>query len=275
MSLLQNVTRRAQYPIRSVGGASASPLQRTELGLNQFSLLSPHASDTGWSKTISVPSGWVYGNGWQPAQSAETLWQANIGAATTAITWALGTLNLAAGRNLDTLTYPCTVTFAVPNAQLQLIVSATGAVTAAFTTAGNVAGILAAAGTSPVVFTVGMPTIGAVADVAGALSFAFTLTGLPRADGALAGDVTPFTELSPQSLASAVGALLIEDNKTLIEVLRVCAAFAAGKTTVADIGGGQTEVTFSDLAQLKARITAILEGPTGMKERTSVTLDVS
>lgn len=268
MSLLQNVTRRAQYPIRSVGGASASPLQRTELGLNQFSLLSPFASDAGWDDTVSFPAGWRYGNGWQPSQSDSTYWAANIGAATADVTWTLGTLNVAAGM---ALAGAVTVTWTLPDAQLQLVVSADGSCTVTWTTAGNVAGSLAAEGATTVTFTLGTPTLGAVAEMTGPTSVTFSLAGLIRATGALAGDITPFTELSPESLANAVANLAIDGDYSLREVLRVLVAVAAGLDTVTDLGGGETEVVFRDLSDLLDRVTATLTG----EERTAVVLDVS
>lgn len=96
MSLLQNLTLLAQYPVRFCGGtttAAASAQARTMLGIRANNLLSPNASAADWSATDSFPPGWTFGNGWMPAQSGNGAWQANlhpvslngVGAATAAL----------------------------------------------------------------------------------------------------------------------------------------------------------------------------------------------
>jgi len=291
--LWQNVTRRAQYPIRSVGGATASPLQRTEFGVNQFSLLSPHASDAGWSKTTSFPAGWRYNNGWMPSQSDGTYWAANLGPSSSSWTVTCGSLNVAAGINLTLYPNTADFTFSVPNASLQLIVSATGTTSIVFTIpAGTLAGVLYGVGNAAATFTSGSVLIGAIVDGIAAGTIIFTAAATPRAVGHLAGDITPYTTLSPENLAAAVwnavagdfndtGSMgekvndagsaanpwteVIESGYTAAEILRVLAAVAAGKKSV---DGGT--VTFRDLGDTKDRVT----GTVANSERTAVTLEV-
>ena len=81
MSLRQNLTLLAQYPVRVCGGtltASASAQARTMLGVRADNLLAPHASAAAWSKTDGLPTGWQFGNGWMPPQSGGGAWLANL-----------------------------------------------------------------------------------------------------------------------------------------------------------------------------------------------------
>lgn len=88
------------------------------------------------------------------------------------------------------------------------------------------------------------------------------------AKGTLEAEITPFTELSPQSLASAVWAQALEAGYTAEEMMRVMAAAMAGEVS----GAGTTTITIRDIADTKARITATVDG-TG--NRTAVTLDAT
>lgn len=64
---------------------------------------------------------------------------------------------------------------------------------------------------------------------------------------------------------------VIESGYTAAEILRLLAAYAAGKTTVDDLGGGFATVTFRDLGDTKDRIVGDMAG----SERTDVTKDVT
>lgn len=96
------------------------------------------------------------------------------------------------------------ITFTVPPAQLDLIVSAAGSANITFTVAGNIAGALLANGSTAITFVVNAATIGAIVDLVGATFAQFTNAATIKATGNLAGDISPFTPLSPQSLAAAV-----------------------------------------------------------------------
>ena len=62
---------------------------------------------------------------------------------------------------------------------------------------------------------------------------------------------------------------IIESGYTAGEILKVLAAFAAGKTSITSLGGGDATVIFRDLGDTTDRIEA---GMTG-SERTTITLD--
>lgn len=96
------------------------------------------------------------------------------------------------------------ITFTVGPSQLELVVSASGSTSINFSLTGNAAAVLQAVGAIGIDFTVGPATLGAESGIFGNTVITFTGTATPRATGNLAGAVTPFTELSPQSLAAAV-----------------------------------------------------------------------
>jgi hypothetical protein len=101
----------------------------------------------------------------------------------------------------------------------------------------------------------------------------FALSGAANLKGnlSLSGDIVPFTELSPESLANAVWNSLLEGSYTAKGLLRLIAAVNAGKTDITDLGGGSATVTFRDLNDTKTRVTASMTG----SERTTVTKDAS
>jgi hypothetical protein len=96
----------------------------------------------------------------------------------------------------------------------------------------------------------------------------FSSSATARATGALAGDITPFTELSPQSLASAVWSQILESSLDAGAVMRLLLAVAAGKTDI-DTSGPDPIVTFRDTTDSVNRVVATMTG----SERTTVTLD--
>lgn len=112
-----------------------------------------------------------------------------------------GAASGALGRNIEGAT---TVTWSAPDAELQLVVSASGNATITFTQAGLLAGALQAQGAASFSFAVSGATLGAIIDAVASTSFSLTGSGAATAIGHLAGDITPYTELSPQSLAAAV-----------------------------------------------------------------------
>ena len=75
--------------------------------------------------------------------------------------------------------------------------------------------------------------------------------------------------LSASTIAAAVWNEIIESGYSSSDILKVLAAFAAGKTSITALGGGDATVVFRDLGDTKDRIEAGMEG----SERTTVTLD--
>jgi hypothetical protein len=202
-------------------------------------------------------------------------------------------LNVAQGRNIAGDT---SLTFSLPNAQLQLVVSASGTTSITFTPDASLAGALSASGTSAVTFTVPNVTLGAILNAIATAGVTFTPAGLVNAIGHIAGDITPFTDLSPEGLAAAVwnaaaaesnaaGSMgeklndagsasnpwteVIESGFTAAEILRLLAAVAAGRTAITDNGDETAIVEFTGLDGATVRVQADMEG----SERVTVTLD--
>jgi hypothetical protein len=70
-------------------------------------------------------------------------------------------------------------------------------------------------------------------------------------------------------IANLTWAELIEGTLTAEQMLRILLSIAAGKTTIADLGGDLATVKFRDLADSKDRVTASMDG----SERTNIVLD--
>ncbi len=86
----------------------------------------------------------------------------------------------------------------------------------------------------------------------------------------LEADISPFTTLSPESLANAIMNKTIEGSYTFEECMRLLTAVAAGKSTIVDLGGGLATVTFRDINDTQDRVVADMTD----SERTNVTLDL-
>lgn len=86
----------------------------------------------------------------------------------------------------------------------------------------------------------------------------------------LEADISPFTPLSPESLANAIMNKTIEGSYTFEQCMRLLTAVAAGKTTIVDLGGGLATVTFRDINDTQDRVEADMSN----SERTNVTLDL-
>ncbi len=78
------------------------------------------------------------------------------------------------------------------------------------------------------------------------------------------------TPLSPEGLANAVWAEVLEAGYSSAELMRLLVAVAAGKTDIIDLGGGLATVTFRDIDDTKDRVTASMTD----SERTTVVLDL-
>jgi hypothetical protein len=112
-----------------------------------------------------------------------------------------GAANGALGMNIDG---DGTITFTVPNADMQLVVSADGTATITFSQTGALAGALAADGAASFAIATNTPILGAIISAIASGTITFSADGTVEAIGNLAGDITPFTTLSPENLAAAV-----------------------------------------------------------------------
>lgn len=243
MGLKQNTTLLAQMPLRHRGGAVGTlrPMWgRTDLRNQSVGQGIP-------SKLAGIPSGHLAPSSWTlPYKPGAMSSFTNL-----VVTLTPGTLNLAAGRNISGDT---TVTVTVNPAAGQLIVSAVGSTSITFNLAANLAGALSASGSTSFSFTVNNATLGAIVDAVGATLVQFSASATPRATGNLSGDITPFTELSPQNLAAAVWSALssaYNDPGTMGELLN-----SAGTAADPLLGIVEGTLTLRDVMRLLLAVNA-------------------
>ena len=284
MGLKQNTTLLAQMPLRHLGGAVGTlrPMWgRTDLRNQSVGEGIP-------SKLAGIPSGHLAPSSWTlPYKPGAMSSFTNL-----VVTVTPGTLNLAAGVNISGDT---TVTVTVNPAAGQLIVSAVGSTSITFNLAANLAGALSASGSTSFSFTVNNATLGAIVDAVGATLVQFSASATPRATGNLSGDITPFTELSPQSLSAAVWEALasayntpgsmgeklndagsaanpwtevIDGTYTASDLLKLISASAAGELA----GSPSGPILIKSVNGTTVRITATVDAN---GNRTGVTYDVS
>ena len=255
MALKQNTTLLAQLPLRQIGGSTGTfrAMWRRGDRMNQS------VGQGITSQLAGVPSGHLAPSAWvlpyRPgAMSAFTA---------CVVTLTPGTLNLAAGINLDGTS---TVTFTVGPSDGQLVVSAVGSTSITFSTAANLAGALSAQGATSFSFTVPSATLGAIVDAQGSAPITWSLSATPRATGSLSGDITPFTELSPQSLANAVWSALANAYTgagTMGELLN-----SAGSAADPLLGTVEGSLTLRDVMRLLLAVNA--GDATGLESGTMV-----
>jgi hypothetical protein len=211
MALKTNTTLLAQLPLRLIGGSPGTFRSMWRRGDRMNQSVGQGIP----SKLAGVPSGHLAPSSWVlPYKPGAMSSFTNL-----VVTVTPGTLNLAAGVNITGST---TVTITVNPADGQLIVSASGSTSITFNLAANLAGALSASGSTSFSFTVNNATLGAIVDAIGAALVQFSNSATIRATGNLSGDITPFTELSPQNLAAAVWSALssaYNDPGTMGELL--------------------------------------------------------
>lgn len=97
------------------------------------------------------------------------------------------------------------VSFTVTPADLLLTALLSGSTSITFAVAGaDLGAAVGIEGSTSFSITPSVPILGALAEITGNGTFSLTGAGTLTGYGALSGDITPYTELSPQSLASAV-----------------------------------------------------------------------
>lgn len=214
--LKQNTTILAQYPFRMMGGTFAG--ERTLWGQSERRNVFAGAFD---ARSGGMPSGHLAPSSWSLPQSGGGMSAfTSIYGAGTVTGAGAGGKNGAAG-----LTGAGTIT-----GLGELVVSAIAALVGTGTLTGNALASLNAAA-----------ALAGSGDLVGAfeaLGFSFanlsgagSLTITPYAVGSMAANITPFTELSPQNLATAVWGQIIEAGYSADEILRLLAAESAGAAT--------------------------------------------
>lgn len=148
----------------------------------------------------------------------------------------LGSLNLAAGRNISG---SASIDLQLADAELQLIVSAEGTATVTLTATGSVAGALFASGSAAMSITLDTATLGALVGAEGAVIIGMAASATATALGHMSGTTEATNELSPAALAAAVGNRIIEAGFTADQIMRILVAHAAGAATGLESGNPQ------------------------------------
>jgi len=240
---------------RQIGGGLAGDIYawgRTER-LNRF---------TGGvdAKSGAMPGGHLAPSAWVLPKTPGGM-SAFIG---TAFTVSTGDLNVAAGRNVIGST---DVTVTVNDAQLQLIVSATGEVSVTITLSSTGVGALSGSGQSDVSVTVSDATLGALVDALGGVAVALRPSATATALGWMDGSTVQVTDtLTAQEVATAVWSEVIDGAYTADDVMRILLAVQAGPTSITQSGATVT-VTFQSPDAVDRVVADVVDG-----ERTSVTL---
>lgn len=145
-------------------------------------------------------------------------------------------LTIAAGRNIEG---SVGMTLALADADLQLIVSASGAATMTLSATGAVAGALFGTGSASMTLSLDTATLGALIDAVGTAAMSLTGAATVTAIGHMSGTTEASNELSPAALATAVGNRIVEAGFTADQILRLLAAHAAGAATGLENGNPQ------------------------------------
>lgn len=253
-----------QSPVSANGAYSAVPgrMVGTVSGVTLQTSMQPlwgvrRNATAAFGELAGQPDGTTHPASWLMALQA-----GRISSRSTQITFsaaASGTLGLPA-------TGSTSITFTVPAADLQLVVSAEGSTSITFTAAASLAGALAAQGNADISFTVPNATLGAIINAEGTAPITWSLSATPRAIGNLSGDITPFTELSPQSLADAVWSALANAytaSGTMGELLN-----SAGSAADPLLGTVEGSLTLRDVMRLLLAVNA--GDATGLESGTMV-----
>lgn len=190
-----------------------------------------------------------------------------------------------------------TIVFDKDGANLSLVVSLAGTTTATITTdAATLSLTIGLAGEASWAISAAA-NLGLVVPFSGSGTFSLTAAANLKGLLSMSGEATPFTELSPQSLAAAVWSAVATDNDaagtmgeklndaggasnpwneviesgyTAAEILRMIASLAAAKSS----GGTASDsvVTFRDLGDTKDRLTFTVDA---LGNRSAVVVDAT
>lgn len=286
MALIGNYSILNRYLVKQFNGVLASgyPEQITPVGMykNRFSKLDNNAATP---NGYLAPGAWVlpmtpggmssYTQGqFTFAKATATLVNAQYMTATGAITFAKATatisqiLAMSASSNINFAKATATLAASVP-------ITASGTITFAKSTA-TLGASLPMNATGVITFAKASGALTATAFMTAAGGGAEPLSPEGLAAAVWNAAVVDFNEvgtmgekLNDAGSGSNPWTEVIESGYTAADILKVLAAFAAGKTSITPLGGGDATVVFRDLGDTKDRIEAGMEG----SERTAITLD--
>ncbi len=263
MALIGNYSILLKTPGRWLGGPTMSGERSNWNGTGESN--NRFFSQTGFDRRESTPRGYRPPYTYQLPLYSGGLASVNQISGSATISGA----NLAGGKNAEA---DLVGTGTVTNAALALIASLVSTIAGAggFQSNPELIGLIQAVAT--------LTGTGAVttAQMSAEASLLATLVGVGTASnvnlnakGNISADVTPFTELSPESLAAAIlDKSNVESNLTVREALKLLSAVLAGEVS----GGGTTTITFRSTDDTKDRVVATVDND---GNRTAITYDKS
>lgn len=260
MAILQNGYRDRSSGVR-IFGATASNNSYPYAVISNVNLTGTKrnliASEAWTDEQVGLPHGYRSGYTWLLPQKDGALKSANEAEGV-----ASATFLIAGGKNATvTIEGVASGTFTG-----QLVVSGSATINGTATVTAN---SFAALNGTATISGSATPTFAITAKAWGTTSISgtATVTATRYATGTLEAEITPFTELSPTSLANAVWAQALEAGYTAEQMMRVMASALAGEVS----GAGTATVTIRDIGDTTDRIVASVDGS---GNRTAVTLDV-
>lgn len=255
MALVGAGVRLAGNPGRTMGGANFHAVERSGYG-RHGALRNLWAGEAGAGTKYGYPNGYRHPYSWCMAPKAGALSAHNqargTGSASLTIVAGVAAVGSSAGVGSASATG-------------QLVVSGTGSAAGTSTATGSITAALNATGTAAGTSTAS-GTLVAKGHATGSAAGVGAASATLGAIGHLAGSSSPFTELSPQSLAESVMTAIVESGLSVREVMQVILAANGGRVEDADTG----TIRFRDAADTKDRITATVDAS---GNRTVVTLD--
>lgn len=260
MAILQNGYRDRSSGVRIFGATASNNAYPSALLANadlSGTKRNRIASEAWTDEQVGLPHGYRNQYAWLQPQKNGALKSANEAQGV-----ASSTLAIAGGKNgAVTISGVASGTFTG-----QLVVSGSVTISGAATVTGNsfaaLNGAATISGSASPTFAITALAWGTTT-IAGAATFSATR----YATGTLEAEITPFTELSPTSLANAVWTQALEAGYTAEQMMRVMASALAGEVS----GAGTATVTIRDIGDTTDRIVASVDGS---GNRTAVTLDV-
>lgn len=262
MGLINNHHLFGMSLVKTSGGVFAdarSNFNKSECQVNRF-------AGKGFNTRLSsIPNGYQQHAAWAPARTSGGI------AATTGLrgSGSVTDGNLAGGRNAEaTLSGVGEITQAI----VALIVQATANLSGAGSVDASISGV---GSIEAALDGVGQLTsdVEAIAYIESLLAGSGSVDASIRADAYVSATITPFTALSPVTLAEAVWNSVItssiSQNLTAADILKIVLAVQAGKSTVVDLGAGHATVVFRDPADTKDVVSAEMNA----SERVTIVLN--
>lgn len=222
MGLLGNGSLLNKLPLTYVGAAAAlgSGPMAAPVGDRLWTVYTA----PNWDKKAGVPAGYASAG---LRNSASWLPPLKAGAVAARLNTVFGaSATVVAGRSFAASADAAFSADAEPRGTI----SSGGSASATFSASLTVAGTVFGAGSASATFS-GVLAPSAIGWASGSASASFSASAQSGAVGWITGAITPFTELSPQNLAAAVGQRIIEAGLTQDDINRLVLAFVAGRAT--------------------------------------------